>query len=227
KRLADNWMAIASYTWSRDEGNYSGLSSSDEPGRDNPNNSRDYDYPVMSFDGHGQELEGVLDTDRTNQIKVQALYLAKWGTSFGVNQFAASGLPVTRQVPVIAGHNYPVRYAGRGSDGRTPFLTQTDVFVQHGIKVGGGKELQLQANVLNVFSQRTALTKVQTMRRTGAIPLDPAYYTEAAFYAGQLDFDQLIQKAVANGRMTLNPQFLMENAYQNPIALRLGVKFSF
>jgi hypothetical protein len=68
-------MAIASYTWSRDEGNYSGLSSSDETGRDNPNNSRDYDYPVMSFDGQGQILDGVLDTDRTHQVKVQALYL--------------------------------------------------------------------------------------------------------------------------------------------------------
>src|SRR5262249_53561758 len=228
KRLSNNWLAVASYTWSRDAGNYSGLSSSDENGRDNPNNSRDYDYPIMSFDGHGQVLDGVLETDRTHQIKLQALYLAKWGTSFGVNEYAASGIPVTRQVPVISGHSYPIRYAGRASDGRTPFLSQTDLFVQHGFKVGGGRQIQLQANVLNLFNQRTSLARVTQMRRgNGAIPLGPGYYTEAAFYAGQLDFDQLIAKSVANGKMALNPQFLMDNSYQNPIALRLGVKFAF
>ena len=228
KRLSNGWMAVGSYTWSRDEGNYSGLSSSDEPGRTNPNNSRDYDYPVMAFNGDGTVQEGVLDTDRTHQIKLQALYLAKWGTSFGVNEFAASGLPVTRQVPVIAGHAYPVRYAGRNSDGRTPFFTQTDLFVQHGFKVGGGRELQLQANVLNLFDQRTVNSKVTTMRRgSGAIPLAPGYYTEAEFYAGHLNFDDLIAKSVANGFMLLNPQFLMANGYQAPIALRIGARFTF
>jgi hypothetical protein len=227
KRLANNWMGMLSYTWSRDAGNYSGLSSSDENGRDNPNNSRDYDYPVMSFNGSGQVLDGVLDTDRTHQIKAQALYLAKWGTSFGLNQYAFSGTPITRQVPINTTSRYPVRYAGRGSDGRTPFLTQTDLFVQHGFKVGGSRVLQVEANVLNLFNQSTANSVVTTMRRTGAIPFADGYYTEAQFYAGQLNFDNLISKAVANNLMTLNPQFLMANGYQPPIAMRIGVKFLF
>jgi hypothetical protein len=227
KRLSNNWMAIGSYTWSRDAGNYSGLSSSDENGRDNPNNSRDYDYPSMIFDQNAKVLDGVFDTDRTHQIKVSALYLTKWGTSFGVNQIALSGTPITRQVPIIAPDNYPIRYRGRASDGRTPFLTQTDLLVQHGFKVGGGREVQLQANVLNLFSQRAVNNKASTMRRTGAIPLGPGFYTEAEFYAGTLNFDDLIAKAVAQGRMTLNPQFLLANGYQAPIALRLGLKFTF
>jgi len=65
------------------------------------------------------------------------------------------------------------------------------------------------------------------MRRTGAIPLGPGFYQEAPFYAGQLDFDQLIAAAVAAGRMRLNPQFLMINQYQAPIEARFGVKFTF
>ncbi|HYT68135.1 MAG TPA: TonB-dependent receptor [Vicinamibacterales bacterium] len=227
KRLSDRWLFVGSYTWSRDQGNYSGLSSSDEPGRDNPNNSRDYDYPAMSFDGSGKVIEGILDTDRTHQVKAQGLYLFKWGTSVGLNEFIASGLPLTRQVPIIPPDNYPIRYRGRGSDGRTPVFSQTDVFVQHGFKVGGGRELQLQLNVLNVFDQRTVTRKATTMRRTGGIPLGAGYYTEADFYAGRLNFDDLIAKAVAAGRMTLNPQFLMANDYQTPIAARVGVKFSF
>jgi TonB dependent receptor/Carboxypeptidase regulatory-like domain/TonB-dependent Receptor Plug Domain len=227
KRLSNNWMFVGSYAWTRDAGNYSGLSSSDENGRDNPNNSRDYDYPAMVFDQHAKVLDGVFDTDRTHQIKASALYMAKWGTSFGVNQFGLSGTPITRQVPIIPPDNYPIRYRGRASEGRTPFFTQTDLFVQHGFKIGGGREIQLQANILNLFDQRIVNNKVSTVRRTGGIPLGAGYYTEAGFYAGQLDFDQLIAKAVADGKMTLNPQFLMANGYQAPIAARFGVRFTF
>jgi len=227
KRMSNNWFLVGSYTWSRLSGNYSGLSSSDENGRDNPNNSRDYDYPVMSFNGQGQPLEGVLDTDRTHQIKANLAYLFKTNTSVGLNQFATSGTPLTRQVPIIAPDNYPVRYAGRGSEGRTPFFSQSDVFVQQSIKIGGGREMQLQLNVLNVFNQRTVMNEVTTVRRTGAIPLGTGYYTEAAFYAGQINWDQLIAKSVADGKMTLNPQFGMANSYQAPISARFGVRFTF
>jgi hypothetical protein len=32
---------------------------------------------------------------------------------------------------------------------------------------------------------------------------------------------------VASGKMTLNPQFLMANGYQDPILLRFGIKYTF
>jgi hypothetical protein len=227
KRLSNSWFLTGSYTWSRLTGNYSGLSSSDENGRDNPNNSRDYDYPVMSFNGQGQVLEGVLDTDRTHQVKANVLYLFKTNTSVGLNQFISSGTPLTRQVPIIAPDNYPVRYLGRGSEGRTPTFSQSDLFVQQRFKVGGGREVSLEMNVLNLFNQRTGVNEVTTIRRTGAIPLGTGYYTEAAFYAGTINWDQLIAKSVADGRMTLNPQFGMVNNYQAPISARFGVKFIF
>jgi len=227
KRLANSWLGNLSYTWSRDAGNYSGLSSSDENGRDNPNNSRDFDYPSMSFDQTGKVLDGVFDTDRTHQIKAQGVYQFKWGTSVGVNEFMASGTPITRQVPVVTGSNYPIRYLGRNSEGRTPFFSQTDLFVQHSFRIGGPRTLQVSMNVLNLFDQRTVINRVSTVRRSGVIPNAPGYYQEAAFYAGQLDFDQLTAKAVAAGLMTLNPQFGMANAYQAPILARFGVKFTF
>ncbi len=232
KLLSNHWLFYGSYLWSRDAGDYSGLSSSDEigttgSGRDNPNNSRDYDYPAMTFDGHANVLHGPFDTDRTHQIKLQGLYLFKFGTSVGTNAYLESGTPITRQVPIISNHNYPLRYLGRASDGRTPFFSQADLFAAHAFKLGGGRTIQISANVLNLFNQRVAVNKVSTIRRTGAIPLGPGYYTEAAFYAGQLNFDQIIASAVAAGKMTLNPQFLMVNQYQAPILARFGVKFTF
>jgi hypothetical protein len=213
--------------WSRDAGNYSGLASSDEINRDNPNNSRDFDYPSMTFDQTGKVLDGILDTDRPHQIKIQGLYQFKFGTSVGVNEYIATGTPLTRQVPIISPDNYPIRYLGRGSEGRSPMFSQADLYVQHEFKIGGNRRVQLSANVLNLFDQRTVLSRVTTMRRTGAIPLGPGYYTEAEFYAGKLNFDQLIAKAVAAGVMSLNPQFGMDNTYQSPIVARFGLKFMF
>jgi hypothetical protein len=227
KRFSNQWSFRGSYMWSRDAGNYSGLSSSDENGRDNPNNSRDFDYPSMTFNQKGEVIDGVFDTDRTHQIKVQALYQFKFGTSVGLNEFMASGTPITRQVPVITGSNYPIRYLGRNSEGRTPVFSQSDLFVAHSFKIAGSRSIQLSANVLNLFNQRTVTNRVSTIRRSGVIPNAPGYYQEAAFYAGQLDFDQLTAKAVAAGLMALNPQFGMDSAYQNPIVARFGVKFVF
>ena len=118
----------------------------------------------------GAEITVSLPNDRTHQVKAQALYLFKWGTSVGLNQLLFSGTPVTRQVPIIAPDNYPIRYLGRGSDGRTPMLSQSDLFVQHAIKIGGGREIQVNATVLNLFNQRTAVNKITTLRRTASKP---------------------------------------------------------
>ena len=49
----------------------------------------------------------------------------------------ASGLPVTREFGILPTSNYPVKYLGRGSDGRTPMFSQTDLFVQHTFRCGG------------------------------------------------------------------------------------------
>jgi Carboxypeptidase regulatory-like domain/TonB dependent receptor-like, beta-barrel len=233
KRFSNRWMFHGSYMWSRDAGNYSGLSSSDEPvaatgiGRDNPNNSRDFDYPSMTFNQKGEVIDGVFDTDRTHQVKAQVLYQFKFGTSVGLNEFLASGTPITRQVPVVTGSNYPIRYLGRNSEGRTPMFSQSDLFVAHSFRIAGTRTIQLSANVLNLFDQRVVTNRVSLVRRSGVIPNAPGYYQEAAFYAGQLDFDQLTAKAVAAGLMALNPQFGMDNLYQAPIVARFGVKFTF
>ena len=167
------------------------------------------------------------DTDRTNFLKIAGSYMFPFGTSVGFFQQASSGTPITRQVPIITGSNYPIRYLGRASEGRTPVFTQTDFYVQHDFKVGGSRRLQLSMNVFNLFNQRVVTNRVSTMARTGSIPLGPGYYTEAEFYAGKLNFDQLIQKAEAAGLMAANPQFLMDSAYQAPIVARFGAKFIF
>jgi hypothetical protein len=225
KRFANNWSLFGSYTLSRLYGNYPGLSESDENGRVSPNIGRLFDYPIEQFDGKGQALYGDLPTDRTHQAKAQLVYTFKFGTTIGLSQYAQSGIPISRAASVIPGHNYLLYFNGRGSDGRTPVFTQSDLYVQHEFKLGNtGKKFQVNATVLNIFDQRTILDYDNTIRRTGgSLNLD-----EVAFYAGQVDIQSLINStAFPNGGMRVNPRFMLPRDWQAPIAARFGAKFTF
>ncbi len=218
KRFADNWSLRTSYLWSRLYGNYSGLSQSDEQGRLSPNVGRLFDYPAMMFDQHGQPVFGPLASDRPHQFKAQFIYQFDFGTAIGLNQYVASGVPVSREIGILPTSNFPVNYLGRESDGRTDVFSQSDLFVQHELKLGGGRRLQLQANVLNLFNQQAATSKYSTYQKVNGVDFD-----EADFYAGRLDFDQLI----AEQGVAQDPRFLQDNFYQAPIVARFGVKFLF
>jgi hypothetical protein len=220
KRYSNNWFARLSYMWSRLQGNYSGLSQGDENGRTSPNVGRLFDYPAMMFDENGQPVFGPLPTDRPHQFKAQAIYTLPFGTSLGANYFISSGVPVSRELGIFPGSNFPLQYHGRGSDGRTDVYSQTDLLVQHEFKVGGDRGVQVSLNVLNLFDQSASIGKWQTYQlvNTNGIDID-----EAAFYRGQIDFDREIQ---VQG-VQQDPRFLQDSWYQFPISARFGVKFLF
>jgi hypothetical protein len=216
KRFADNWSFRGSYLISRDYGNYPGLSESDENGRSDPNVGRLYDYPLIMFKADGTPSYGPLPTDRTHQFKMLGLYRFNFGTAVGVNQYIQSGIPITPEVAVLPNNNYPVQWLGRGGGGRMDWYTQTDLYVQHEFGIGGSRKIQLNFNVLNLFDQRSVQnTFITRLNGSGII------FNEAAFYAGQVNFDQLISGRVAD------PRFMQPNGYQAPLQARFGVKFIF
>ncbi len=93
-----NFNFLASYTWSRLNGNYSGSANSDESGRQDPGVSRAFDLPYYYFDASGSQTPatGPLATDRPHALKVFAYYTIKSGlgnTNIGVNQVFLSGHP--------------------------------------------------------------------------------------------------------------------------------------
>ena len=53
----------------------------------------------------------------------------------------------------------PVFYAGRGSEGRTPALSQTDISVQYMLGLGGRRRLTVGLNVLNLFNQAQGVSR--------------------------------------------------------------------
>jgi hypothetical protein len=218
KRMRNNWYIRPSYLWSRLYGNYSGLSQSDENGRTSPNVGRLWDYPLMMFQDGGTAALGPLATDRPHQFKTQFIYQFDMGTSIGVNEYVASGLPVSREIGIYPGNNLPVNYLGRGSDGRTPMFSQTDLYVQHTINMAGGRNLQVSFNVLNLFNQDTTVGRFSTYQQ-GNNSVTP---NETAFYSGTQTLASLIPTQAVK-----DPRFLMDNAFQAPVQARFGIKFLF
>ena len=184
RRFSNNWFLGGSYVFSRLYGNYPGLVNTDEvtaPGRvsvgaqepfgqrtrPGTNASRAWDLDEMMFDSHGNlGVDGLLPTDRPHVVKVYGSYLLKTGTNLGVNFYGGSGTPVSKSVQSI--YRYPILVEGRGSLGRTPILTQTDLLVSHEVKLPAGKAVRLEFNALNVFNQKTVRHIFDTVNRIGA-----------------------------------------------------------
>ena len=215
KRMAARWSFNMSYVLSRLWGNYAGLANSDENGRAAPNTNGAFDFLYQSFDQNAQPVFGRLPTDRAHQFKAQLVYNMPFGTTVGVSEFVASGTPISRRVEIPMGWamNY---YMGRMSDGRTPTISQTDLYVQHEFKPRGRTRLQLSLNVLNLFDQMTVTDKFdyETM--------DPISVTTQQFFSG-VD----VQALIAAQGTRRDPRFLMASAWQAPRTARIGVKFTF
>ena len=130
----------------------------------------------------------------------------------------ASGLPVTRHIGIYPPNNLPVQYLGRGSDGRTPMFSQTDLLLQHGFKVGGSREIQVSLNVLNLFNQGTVVGKYSRYQKTNGVTPN-----ETLFYAGQ----QRLADLIISQHTIKDPRFLMANRFQAPLQARIGVRVIF
>jgi len=214
------WAFAVSYLWSRLYGNYSGLSQSDENGRVDPNVGRVYDNAFVMFDEKARPVYGLLATDRPHQFKAQVVYQSPFRLSVGLFQILASGLPVTREVAVVAGSNFPMMYEGRLSDGRTPVLSQTDLYVQQDIGAGWRQSrFSIGFSVTNLFDQDAEISKYIIENEQGfAIAV-----TEDVFFAGQFD----VHQAMAQQKINTDARFLLPNAFQAPRTARIMLKWSF
>ena len=252
KRFTSALAVHGSYTWSRLYGNYSGLANSDEVisrtvGRRSPNVNRSFDGLAQAFDENLEATYGLLPTDRTHQVKFQATYTAPFGTTVGVNQYIGSGTPQTTEVNLYP--SLPFFPFGRGDMGRTEMLTQTDLTLQHEIKVGGRASVQFMVNVLNLFDEEAELYKWNRLLRadlpanTGRTSAgQEANYgiNQFHFFDSSFDFTQVVNSAYlehttagtdverASPYSTLaDPRYGQAFIFQDPRLVRVGVRLRF
>jgi outer membrane receptor protein involved in Fe transport len=152
RRFSKQLYVQGSYTYSRTLGNYPGLVSYDN-GQIDPNISSQYDLIELL----GNRI-GPLRTDRPHYIKIDGYYnwdFKKAGQlTTGIRYRALSGIPTN----ALAAHYL---YGGaesmllpRGQLGRTEFDHGLDLHVGYGRKLGKGMELEVFADVYNVYNRQ-------------------------------------------------------------------------
>jgi hypothetical protein len=233
KRFSERYLFAASYTWSRQYGNYSGLASSDEitvdssgnaNGRVSPNVNRYYDLPWIYYTEKGKLAEGRLATDRPHTFKFFGGYSlpSKLGlTTLSPNFLIYSGTPLTSEIEAVS--TTPVAPYGRGDLGRTPVCLNTDFNIMHDFKGFGANEnmkVRFEFTVFNVFNGHAAMGVDSDMKNAndGQLQFDHDADIFKGFNARQLMLEQGVR---------MNPSYRYPNAFQNPRSARLQLSFIF
>jgi len=182
KRFSSNWQGLASYIYSKLEGNYDGeFAPFTNVGAD-PNISAAYDY--YDFFTNGSDLtkitnRGNLSNDRRHQFKASGTYFTPWKVSIGLSTFWRSGTPITRYGYSDAYGRYEFFLTKRGSEGRTPDNYDADLHIGYPWKVGAAT-LNVLFDVFNVFdTQRPILVDerwgFQEADNASPTPVNPNY----------------------------------------------------
>jgi len=224
KRFAKNYQYAASYTWSKQTGNYSGLASSDEDGRTSPNVNRYFDLPWLGYTEKGVMADGPLATDRPHTFKFFGGYTLKsklGSTTFAPTVMAYSGIPLTTEINIIS--TTPAYPYGRGDLGRTPIFFNTDMNVMHDFapfKNHEAMKVRAEITFFNLLNSSIVTNKNSVLLHSanGQLHFD----NDADVFKG---FNALaLMKAQGD---TQNPMYNMASEFQGPRSLRFQLSFFF
>jgi hypothetical protein len=242
--LSKNYYFNANYTFSRLYGNYSGLTSSDEPhlveGRLAPGVTRAFDLPFIGFTAKGEPDNGRLQTDRPHVFNIFGAYILNWkgdnrahSTELSGFQTITSGTPQTTTI-YGASSVTPQIFLGRGDLGRSPTFTQTDFNITHRYKLGHDQKFTaaFDLNFLNLFDQATVTGVYTTMNPSTAQVNGPAlgFPNTTTGYANGYTSGTLLQPIlarIASQADRSDIRYKQPFLYQDRRQVRFGVRFLF
>lgn len=202
KRMSNNWQALASYLYSKLDGNFDGLYAPFTNVGADPNITAAYDY--FDFFTNGSDLTtitntGPLSNDRRHQFKLSGIYQTPWQLSVGASAYYRTGTPITRYGYSDAYSRYEFFLTKRGAEGRQPDTYEMDVHLGYPITVGPAK-----INVLlDIFNLLNAQRAILVDQRYG------------------------FQEADNSSPTPVNPDYKKPVLRTPPTSLRLGVRVSF
>lgn len=235
KRFSKRYFFSANYVWSRLEGNYAGLASSDENGRTSPNVNRNFDLPFIGFSGQGKPDNGVLPTDRPHAFKIYGAYeipFSKTNTmELTAFQLVESGTPLTTRYTVFGVGGQILN--GRGDMGRTPWFSQTDFGLRHKYRFGADNRFTLvgMVDILNLFDQDTVITRNETLATTGLTAANLGMPSGLTGLQQEALYQRQAFASAANAYIQANnlrsPTYGMDTGFQGPRSVRFGFRLQF
>jgi len=159
KRLSNRWQGLASYIYSKLDGNYDGEYAPFTNAGADPNISAAYDY--YDFFTNGTDLgritnQGPLSNDRRHQLKVSGTYFSPWKLEIGLSAFFKSGTPVTRYGYSDAYGRYEFFLTPRGAEGRTPDIYEADLHLGYPVTAGPAT-VNVLLDVFNLLNAQRAI----------------------------------------------------------------------
>ena len=183
RRFSNNWQWMASYLWSKLDGNYDGEYAPFTNVGADPNISAAYDY--YDFFTNGKDLtkitnHGPLSNDRRHQLKFSGVYFTPYKLSVGWSAYWRSGTPLTRYGYSDAYGRYEFFLTPRGAEGRSPSNYDADVHLGYPIAIGGRAKVSLLLDVFSILNtQRPILLDerwgFQESDNDSPTPVNPGY----------------------------------------------------
>jgi hypothetical protein len=182
KRFSNRWQGLASYLYSKLEGNFDGLYAPFTNVGADPNISAAYDY--YDFFTNGRDLnritnKGPLSNDRRHQLKASGLYTTPWNLSVGLSAYYRSGTPLTRYGYSDIYGRYEFFLAERGAEGRTPDNYEADLHLGYPLALGAAK-VNLLFDVFNLLDAQQPIVlderwDFQEADNASPVPTNPDY----------------------------------------------------
>ncbi len=182
KRLSHSWQGMASYLYSKLEGNFDGLYAPFTNVGADPNISAAYDY--FDFFTNGSDLtritnEGALSNDRRHQFKASGVFFTPWKLSLGASAYYRTGTPLTRYGYSDIYGRYEFFLSKRGAEGRTPDSYEADLHFGYPVEAGPAT-VNILVDVFNVLdAQRPVLLDqrwgFQEADNASPTPVNPGY----------------------------------------------------
>jgi outer membrane receptor protein involved in Fe transport len=173
RRFADNWMLMASYTWSQSYGNYEGYVNSDI-GQDDAGITQSFDFAGLQDGDYG-----FLPNDRRHNVKVFGAYAFDFGLQVGANAWYRTGRPINAyglhptdpwavQYGVFSHFNQGVA-CPRGCMGTTDDTYALDLNVKYDFTLAG-LNMNVRADVFNVLNNQHVTQVVESAEQTTGAP---------------------------------------------------------
>ncbi len=210
KRFADNWAFLASYLWSKLEGNYDGTFQA-STGQLDPNLNSAFDYAEFQVNNTGK-----LSNDRTHQFKLDGFYYFPFGLNLGLSAYYRSGVPITAMGYSLAYQNWEFYLSERGAFGRTDSEYEVDLHLDYPVKLGGA-QITFLADIFNLLNRQGETSR--NMRYDLDEDYTPINYDTGAYEPPIRPGDP--------DRPATNPAFNTSNNWQDPRSIRLGVRLTF
>jgi len=219
-----NVQFYGSYVLSKLYGNYQGSFRSDN-GQNDPNISSMFDFTNSDGRLTGQDIPGLLETDRTHQFKLFANYMWR-NFSVGASWLPTSGTPITDlldhpaylnagEVPVCPSSSGPEPLSTtitpasftcpggpRGALGRTAWIFPFNLHGEYTIKLGERMRLKFVADLFNLFNEQKVVRVNQFGEQNGSPGTPDPDFLKPALGA-------------------------FADPYQNPFSARLAARFEF